>query len=541
MDESSIESSLELYKTQLSQVDQALCASGENADLMKLQSDLQELIHLTEESLLSLKKSNLLKSLEQNTCGTGETTQQSSNDLDSEYAAFQAMLSDDVTKPDENPSSTGSDSPEHGTVPQQTDDELKQMIGMRCRAAFSHDWGGLSYHNAIISGILPTTSTNFVPKVSVMFCNPTHMSMLACKYHLEGNCKFTDEKCRFSHGHTVELEDLKEYLEPDYSKLSLGGRCLAQYDDDLWYKAMIVDLHDDHQYSVTMDTYEGIHKLDIKHIIPLESTEENSDVEEENSDTEKSTELTHTVSDEEDELDIPVFLWKPPKTSDRLGTWEAHTKGIGSKLMAKMGYVLGQGLGKREDGRVEPVPIQLLPPGKSLDTIMQLKEIAGEQDLFDVMKNREKKQKAQEKKQAQDYEKMKIKDQNVFDFMNRKLGGKKGNLKDLVPHNHGSQISETGPSRLQRNISEQDLNAKSERHLNIQLLKTDEEIKNVKKELERLKGSLARNELRDKNMASRIRQKIETTEAYLQRLMTSGNAIQQHKQKRNNHKKLTVF
>ena len=39
-------------------------------------------------------------------------------------------------------------------------------------------------------------------------------------------------------------------------------------------------------------------------------------------------------------------------------------QGIGSKLMARMGYVMGQGLGKRSDGRAEPVPIQLLPQGE---------------------------------------------------------------------------------------------------------------------------------------------------------------------------------
>ncbi|XP_060079075.1 zinc finger CCCH-type with G patch domain-containing protein-like isoform X2 [Ylistrum balloti] len=540
MDESSIETSLELYKSQLSQVNQALQASGQNDDLVKLQADLLELIHLTEASLLSLKKSNLLKSLEQDDHVTEETTQHNSDDLDSEYAAFQAMLSDDVTSPNETLTQAASDSPEQDAIPLQTDDELKEMIGMKCRAAFVHDWGALSYHNAIISGVVPRTSTELIPKVSVMFCNPTHRSMLPCKYHLEGNCKFSNERCRFSHGHTVELDELKEFLEPDYSTLSLGGPCLAQYEDDLWYKAVIVDLHDDHQYSVTMDTYEGVHKLDIKHIIPLEQAEEMIDDEDNDAGDDKSAVPTPELSDDDDdELNLPVYLWKPPTMSQALGTWEAHTKGIGSKLMAKMGYVHGQGLGKREDGRVEPVPIQLLPPGKSLDTIMQLKEIAGEHDLFDVMKKREKKQKAQEKKQAQAYEEMKTKDQNVFDFMNRKLGGKKGNLKDLVPRHQN--IKEPSSSGVHRNISEQDLNTKSERHLNIQLMKTDEEIKNVKKELERLKESLARNELRDKNVASRIRQKIATTEAYLQRLMTSGNAIQQHKQKRNNHKKLTVF
>jgi ribosomal protein L4 len=53
-------------------------------------------------------------------------------------------------------------------------------------------------------------------------------------------------------------------------------------------------------------------------------------------------------------------------SNDRLGSWEDHTRGIGSKLMAKMGYITGTGLGKRADGRVNPVEATVLPAGKSL-------------------------------------------------------------------------------------------------------------------------------------------------------------------------------
>jgi len=42
-------------------------------------------------------------------------------------------------------------------------------------------------------------------------------------------------------------------------------------------------------------------------------------------------------------------------------------KGIASRIMARMGYIVGQGLGKNSEGRAEPVPIQLLPQGKILN------------------------------------------------------------------------------------------------------------------------------------------------------------------------------
>lgn len=47
------------------------------------------------------------------------------------------------------------------------------------------------------------------------------------------------------------------------------------------------------------------------------------------------------------------------KSTHPLGGWEVHTLGMGSKLMSKMGYVAGQGLGRSSDGIRNPITAQV--------------------------------------------------------------------------------------------------------------------------------------------------------------------------------------
>lgn len=134
-----------------------------------------------------------------------------------------------------------------------------------------------------------------------------------------------------------------------------------------------------------------------------------------------------------------------------LGNWEKHTRGIGSKLMAQMGYVVGTGLGKRSDGRIEPVEATVLPAGKSLgmilylllllttctnifqqnnffsDHCMELRENAGgDKNLFSVERRMQKQQQKLEQQRERQYQREKEREQNnVFNFINATLGDKR--------------------------------------------------------------------------------------------------------------------
>ncbi|KAM1061491.1 hypothetical protein ACFX14_025865 [Malus domestica] len=52
--------------------------------------------------------------------------------------------------------------------------------------------------------------------------------------------------------------------------------------------------------------------------------------------------------------------------SQRVGAFERHTKGFGSKMMAKMGFVEGTGLGKDSQGIVNPLAAVRLPKSRGL-------------------------------------------------------------------------------------------------------------------------------------------------------------------------------
>ena len=246
----------------------------------------------------------------------------------------------------------------------QAKDDLEKSIdvgkvGSKCQAPFfSRFNGSTSYHNAVIYSDIELQNDC----VLVIFSHPIEIAMVPCPFFLEGRCRFTDDKCKYSHGEHCRIAELKEFVAPSYQGLSEGQKVLAKSTQgQLWEYAQIHMVSANCEEVVVQWSNKQVEHLPVSSILPFEKDAE-AEIEFDNTTLEKLNQV-------EDD-----FILKIDPCADKLGAWETHTRGIGSKLMAKMGYIFGTGLGKESEGRVEPVPIVSYPRGISLDFCQNAKQ-----------------------------------------------------------------------------------------------------------------------------------------------------------------------
>ncbi|XP_067287173.1 zinc finger CCCH-type with G patch domain-containing protein [Pseudorasbora parva] len=500
MDESSLEEAIKTYSVQLQQVEVALSAglgSAEQADLLKLKEDLEQLIELTESSLLSVRKSQLLASLEEPSTNRNPTSVTQETDLNDEFAAFNGELS------------------EHCKVKQNTEpeEEEEDLSGTKVRAPYRTSWGTLEYHNAMV--VCPEEPEGEEAQVRVLYLHPTNKSMKPCGFFLEGKCRFMDN-CRFSHGEVVCVSELRDFLEADISNMESGSACLAKHEDGIWYPARISEIEGGF-YTVKFDSLllkEAV--LEADGIIPPlrqddVSSSSSSDSEDDQCDAGYAKVLT---SVEEDMAQV---------NSAEFCGWEAHTRGIGSKLLLKMGYELGKGLGKTLSGRVEPVQAVVLPKGRTLDVCAELTQrktaasIAKDNPASHKPKAKRRKRKASSSTRH-----------NVFDFLNSKLGD------GSQPASHSSSSSVTGAEAYRGGKS-------IKRSLNVRLFQATEKVAQVEKEIQQLTKSLSKRNGRDATVVSRLEEKLTASRKLLEQLKAQEQSIQREQKKADTHKKMTEF
>jgi hypothetical protein len=536
----SLQQSIEAYELQLKQVKDAILASSgdasQNNDLVSLKDDLDQLISLTKQNLLELKKEELLKQLEcYDDSSEGEKDKETTQRLKEDHY-------NNVTLEQKEDPSIG----------------LSSLEGVKCQAPFkSLNSANEFYHNAIIfavhDDITDNASSYETIKVRVVFSNPTCQKMIPCKYYIDGRCNYSEDKCRHSHGEVVSLATLKEFCDPDYDALKEGMGILAKDESsNLWKHANVEGVEYNKEMGTTVHVRfshdnKKIITLSLEDVVPLTKASEGESGSEE--DGESDGEIL-AFDQNRGAQDVRNLLDIIDGSASAMGTWESHTKGIGSKLMASMGYIHGTGLGKDSGGRVEPVPIMIYPSGCSIDYCMNIKEKysnseSGKSSIFSAEKVLEKARRKEEVRNLRKLEKEKTRakrEESFFDLLNSKLV-RRDNIscdKASTSANLSKKSFPLSKNVSNNSFSREKIDQKShEKALKIEGIKTFDEIKRKEKQIEKLNESLKRNKNSgDRNILS---QKLQQEKQFLSDLKSRENSINQEKSKHVNRRKLDIF
>jgi len=218
------------------------------------------------------------------------------------------------------------------------------------------------------------------------------------------------------------------------------------------------------------------------------------------------------------------------------GEWESHTRGVGSSLMVKMGWVVGQGLGKQGEGRVEPVTARVYPMGKSLDWCMERRDMMGGGNVLDVeniLKREAKEAERKSKKRAEDEYRRDNSAKSLFDFINNKLGN---------PGKKAESSSNKSKNGFSNHKNKSDLaKDSSDSNLKIRQFKISEKIIKVGKEITSLKESYSRHKDRDAKTAAGIKNKIDEKISELKSLEAKEKSMKMEEGSRKSKSKLTIF
>lgn len=494
---------------------------------MLLSSQLEEIISLSREELLKLKKKNL-------------------------YAEL-GITPDEETETDPpKPSSPGSVNP-----PPNSDDLstiVQQLEGRKCRAPYRHPSGRVEYHNAMVMGV--DCHDEEGASLTVLFMNPTCEAMKTCDFFMADKCRFDALRCKYSHGYVISLEVIKEFVELEDREteqlLSKDSACLVKLEDDYWHHGIVEKLlHEEENLLIVIKVASNnqLVKAPLENVIPFESGNQE--------DEDSSSELSDCdLNDKERSFDDNEILdygfanimpskasESPEKKTQALAGWEAHTRCIGSKLLIKMGYVWGTGLGKEGQGIVNPIEAHIAPPGKSLDAVMQAREQEATADTERRRKKLAARKAAKEAKIAAGYYKTIVPKETVFSLLNSVgLGivAAKGSGNSTTPDSDNTNGLKKVLSAAS-SASTSNLKALSKSHLNISSFKASEELLKAESELAKLNKAIERNKGRDKSTTEVLCAKKKRHEQHIDALRAKEQLISKEQKSRSNEHKMRVF
>ncbi|RCI04817.1 hypothetical protein CU098_010070 [Rhizopus stolonifer] len=223
-------------------------------------------------------------------------------------------------------------------------------VGDKCAITFSFE----KYVLLLPAIVLDYQEDNTV--IQVMILTPITTDTVPCHdyFGAQQTCKSNTTSCPYeqSHGYSLSTELVVPFEalgteDPDTltEQLQYGKRVLCkEKNQDIWKMGNIIDQLYGPRWRVRLKDKKRI-QVDMEHIMPVKNVldDQSSDSSEEWSE-----------SDQEER----------EKPNDEFGGWQAHSTGFAAKMMAKMGYVQGKGLGVDGSGRVNPVQVQPYTMGK---------------------------------------------------------------------------------------------------------------------------------------------------------------------------------
>uniref|UniRef100_A0A0R3S136 Zinc finger CCCH-type with G patch domain-containing protein n=1 Tax=Elaeophora elaphi TaxID=1147741 RepID=A0A0R3S136_9BILA len=365
--------------------------------------------------------------------------------------------------------------------------DSSQLIGMHCLAPYNRTVDrAVHFHDAVILDFVGNSNEEEGDlKVKVLYGHPLEAAMKPCEYFLNDRCNYGNG-CRFSHGEEVSFSSLQEYQQPDISMIRENSLVLVSGENKLWSSARIVAMDSEKLAVQLLLTGKEI-AVDRNKIYPIPKL----------------------ASDAEDEVateDLATTSWKEYKQERRgnvtvgdIGDWEKHTRGIGMKLLLKMGYRAGEGLGRKSDGIIHAIQPVIFPKNKSLDICMEAKN----RRVVDGMKSRQQQVRQTIAKQLKAAEQP----VDVFDLLNDKL-------------NKASPVEEQRDEVKEM----QSLQNCSSTNLGIQALDLDKKLKELKDKERKLREGVTRNQ-RDVATAEKLKKNLLKCRDEMQRLLSQQQRL----------------